>query len=557
MTLPSTIRTAVSQAAITKVTRLFNGSVGDVLNELLQNARRAGASRVDIETLDLAGHPTLSVRDDGQGIDDPSVLVTLGQSGWDVETARREDPAGMGVFSLAGHRVEIRSFSPVAQSGWRVVIPEDAWETSAVLAVESFPIEAGTDVLIDLPEQWESALPARARDSARHYPVPVYLGGTPLDQSDFLVDADYVEVIDGIRIGVFRDTSWTGARGPQVNFHGIRVACELPSVCEVDRVFAWRTRIDIADAPQLQLVLPARKELVQNDALIALATAAERAIYHAILAAGSHRLGFQEWQRARELGVCLPIATPGLEPWSPKNVHDRERTDPIFAEPAMVRIPSFEPHLELCLARTLASHSDAIAGPLARENPAFEGYPWYDRLSRISDLAFRVEQDSQVFRIRESEALSEGGESGPVKSIVLELAVDSDDGFSASREQIEIPADLIIDYQGFYSGVDDVLLFWNPSAAIDPADAAHLLELGCFSFDEDRHSGNYETQLHEFRIAAQHLATSLLISEDEAALERIRTTLRHELCWLIPEGRSVSITVSRTDIALAFLSQDV
>ncbi|MDB5580824.1 MAG: ATP-binding protein [Bradyrhizobium sp.] len=68
MTLPSTIRTAVSQAAITKVTRLFNGSVGDVLNELLQNARRAGASRIDIETLDLAGHPTLNLRDDGRGI---------------------------------------------------------------------------------------------------------------------------------------------------------------------------------------------------------------------------------------------------------------------------------------------------------------------------------------------------------------------------------------------------------------------------------------------------------------------------------------------------------
>lgn len=553
MTLPSTIRTAVSQAAITKVTRLFNGSVGDVLNELLQNARRAGASRVDIETLDLAGHPTLSIRDDGRGIDDPSVLVTLGQSGWNAETARREDPAGMGVFSLAGHRVEIRSFSPVAQSGWRVVIPEDAWETSLALAVGSFPIEAGTEILIDLPEQWESALPAQARDSARHYPVPVYLGGAPLDQTDFLADADYVEVIDGVRIGVFRDPSWSCAHGSQVNFHGIRVACELPSVCEVDRVFAWRTRIDIADAPQLQLVLPARKELVQNDALIALATAAERGIYHAILAAGSHRLGFQEWQRARELGVCLPVATPGLEPWSPNTVHARERTDPIFAEPVMVRIPSFEAHLELCIARALAGKSDALAGTLVRENPAFEGYPWYDRLSRISDLAFRVEQDSRVFWIGGSEALPEGVESGPVKSIVLESAVASDDALSGSRERAEIPADLIIDYQGLYSGVEDVLFFWNPSAAIDPADAADLMELGCFSFDEDCRSDSYDTQLCEFRIEAQHLATRLLLSEEETALQRIRAILQRELSWLIPQDRSVSITATRAAITLAFL----
>lgn len=32
MEFPSTIRTSVSQQAITKVTRLFNGTVGDVLN---------------------------------------------------------------------------------------------------------------------------------------------------------------------------------------------------------------------------------------------------------------------------------------------------------------------------------------------------------------------------------------------------------------------------------------------------------------------------------------------------------------------------------------------
>ena len=44
MPLPLTIQTAVGQALIGKVSRLFNGSVSDVLHELLQNARRAGAT---------------------------------------------------------------------------------------------------------------------------------------------------------------------------------------------------------------------------------------------------------------------------------------------------------------------------------------------------------------------------------------------------------------------------------------------------------------------------------------------------------------------------------
>lgn len=126
MSLPATIQTAVGQSMISRVTRLFNNSVQDVLTELLQNARRAGATRVDIDSFDLADQPTLVIRDNGTGIDDPAKLVTLGDSGWNQEIAHREDPAGMGVFSLAGHRVQIRSFSQAANRGWRIVIAPDA-----------------------------------------------------------------------------------------------------------------------------------------------------------------------------------------------------------------------------------------------------------------------------------------------------------------------------------------------------------------------------------------------------------------------------------------------
>ncbi len=46
MRLPSSIRSQVDPAAITKVTRLFNNTLGDILIELVQNARRAGASLI-------------------------------------------------------------------------------------------------------------------------------------------------------------------------------------------------------------------------------------------------------------------------------------------------------------------------------------------------------------------------------------------------------------------------------------------------------------------------------------------------------------------------------
>lgn len=125
MTLPAQIRPSVGEQLITKVTRLFNGTIADVLNELFQNARRAGSRRIDIALSENEGAPALYITDDGTGIDDPVSFVTLGHSGWRNDIARREDPAGMGVFSLAGKRVTVRSFSKTANQGWTVTIPED------------------------------------------------------------------------------------------------------------------------------------------------------------------------------------------------------------------------------------------------------------------------------------------------------------------------------------------------------------------------------------------------------------------------------------------------
>src|SRR3546814_11058540 len=69
--------------SITKVTRLFNNTIGDVLAELIQNARRAGASLLALTTSEHNGRTWLSVTDNGAGIEDPSVLLAFGGSGWD------------------------------------------------------------------------------------------------------------------------------------------------------------------------------------------------------------------------------------------------------------------------------------------------------------------------------------------------------------------------------------------------------------------------------------------------------------------------------------------
>ncbi|MCP5927888.1 hypothetical protein NL327_28940, partial [Klebsiella pneumoniae] len=91
---PATIATAVAPETIAKVTRLFNNTAFDVICELLQNARRAGATGVALALNGAGAEHFLHITDDGHGIADPVSIVTLGRSGWSDETRRAEDPAG-------------------------------------------------------------------------------------------------------------------------------------------------------------------------------------------------------------------------------------------------------------------------------------------------------------------------------------------------------------------------------------------------------------------------------------------------------------------------------
>src|SRR3546814_11647618 len=105
--------------SISKATRLVNNTIGDVLAELIQNARRAGASLLELTTSEHNGRTWLSVTDNGAGIEDPSVLLAFGGSGWDDALMARADPARMGALSLAGRRLGVTPGAPGSHTGWR------------------------------------------------------------------------------------------------------------------------------------------------------------------------------------------------------------------------------------------------------------------------------------------------------------------------------------------------------------------------------------------------------------------------------------------------------
>lgn len=558
MSLPATIQTAVGQSILGKITRLFNNnSVADVLNEILQNCRRAGATRVDIDSFELADRQVLVIRDDGTGIDDPAKLMTLGDSGWDSTIADREDPAGMGVFSLAGHRVEIHSFSPAAGQGWCVTIAPDAWESGAPLEIEPCSIACGTEILIDMPAAWASALSAAAATAATFYPLPVHFQGKRCAQRDFLADAHRVEQWQGCRIGIFRGRNYRSPTEVSINFHGLTVPCPTPFVSEIDGDGCWYVRVDIVDAPILQLVLPARKEMVQNAALGELREAAEAAIYRTIALAGSHRLAHEQWQRAHALGVTLPEAAPWLSGWVPRTA-DSDSTllgDPV-AGTAMILVPCEEPPIEQCAGRIL-SEGLPLGGTLVREVAGFEGYGWYDALPRVSDICFCVESDAGVYSYRGGDSLPTGIESGRVARITLDVAVKPSARATGGDDRHSFPADVLIaPDDGWYSNLDQTVILLTQDSAITPHELASLIEDACFTPGDDCGDDSWDTQHSYFEKRARHVANELLLGEETAILERIRDVLLDEVSWLIPDGRRVTILAERGQMTLSYAPED-
>ena len=93
---------------IDKVTRLFSAGLADIFTETLQNSRRGGANRV-AATIEQDGDITrVTLADDGEGIADPAILLTFGESNWKAGIAEAEDPAGFGLLALSRRGCTLR-----------------------------------------------------------------------------------------------------------------------------------------------------------------------------------------------------------------------------------------------------------------------------------------------------------------------------------------------------------------------------------------------------------------------------------------------------------------
>ena len=556
--LPERIRARVHDGALSRVTRMYAAGLADVFNETLQNSRRAGATsvRVTIDASeDTPGVLAVTVTDDGAGIADPAVLLSFGENGWSEDLVRREDAAGMGFLSLARRGCTVAS-RPRSASGWRVDLTPSHFlgeeEVAVVLGADA-PRPHGTAVRFDAEESRE-AIRRTLENAARHYPLPVTLDGEAVPRRAFLDGAVHAESWRGLAFGVFTGRSRYRDE-PDLNFHGLILAAHLPTVHPVDGP-AFSVRADVGNCPELELVLPARKEAVETPFLDEMREGARTAIYRAMATADSApRIGFQDWRRARAAGVELSVPAPALRPWRPP-VAD---TDNWLAGPAPEPLPTgalvMDVDFEAPEAQALwrAAERSGMSPRLFEADRRFEGYGWYDALPRVTGVHTEIAVDGEVRPLADYQNPPE--RSGPPieppprpDAIRVKLDVQYPDG---TNETLALDADLAFAGEA-WAWLSDVRPLVTAGSAIEPAELAEILRDAFFSPSDESDADSWETQRTRFEEEAMHVALSLLCSEEEARRRSIACAVRRELSWLMPRERAVTITVRDGEVGVEF-----
>lgn len=155
----------VNEKNLVRHLRLAFANKETVLSELMQNARRAGASYVSI-AFDKEQR-MLVVEDDGCGLADPQVILSIAESGWDNEIMESETPYGIGFLSAIFAAKHIR----IESQGRRI-----EFDTESVLNFDSIPVT----------------------ESARNNGMKIYLTGIEFDP-----ESAVKKFAMGFPIGVF------------------------------------------------------------------------------------------------------------------------------------------------------------------------------------------------------------------------------------------------------------------------------------------------------------------------------------------------------------------
>ena len=534
---PRTIRAKIHQDALSRVPAFFNATTKEMLNELFQNARRSGATQVDITTESAS---VLTVSDDGEGIADPETILSSGQSGWDNQAAVNEHPAGMGMYALA-RCVQVRISSKQAgQPGWQVTLEPDHFVGKKTASIEPLPEalieEHGTRVTLNTGADPERSV----QGAARYYPLPVTMDGMRMHQEDFLAHAVHTEEWEGVRIGVYNRYSKA-----EMNFHGVVV--EHPNLPRSGSITDhWTAQADVVDCPHLELTLPARKEVVETPFMKRLRTACLRTIFRAMADSESPvDVPKRVQDEAGRLGIRIPDARPLLEPWEPEDARtDRfSRNTPQREEagPDTVTVPRWLPAPDQqALAR--AAKLNRAEGRLMRPNRELEGYGWYNRLTQANHLEITVHDQGEEHKISEIREKKQGLENQRPDRIVITLEREKKN--RQDETVLTLPTDLAFLNQD-EEYVEDNIPLVTKDSALEPPELAEILLQAFLDPSDDPDADSHETQQYHAELAYEKTANGVLMSSEDAARQSMEKALQEHVVQEVPQGKTATVIMTK------------
>jgi hypothetical protein len=399
-------RAEVSQGILKKADRLFSNRLSSIFIELIQNSRRAGASLITVNATREADETTLiTFEDDGSGVEDFSKLLHLGQSAWDADTARTEDAAGMGFFSLIHTGVLVQSLGMSA-----FISPEAFMGLESVTAEPStFTPSKGTRLNFRRSEQI-MAVVSVLTDVAQFGSVDVVINGALIARRDFLKDSLYVRTVDGVRIGVFNGA---GHRTP-CNFHGSVIEFHhsatsmsdvtIPPVTHSSQPLGLHVKLDMTEATKLHLKLPDRTQVVEDEAFIEMMREVRIAMYGYLATLPTHCASYENYREAHSLGIDLAEAAPFMRGFCVA-ARDRDHDDTFFSERgergarivdtshvALVDTPNEVDDVASFTFEVGFTRFDRSLPLLPLEMaPRYEGYSWYDALPRYQNFVLLID----------------------------------------------------------------------------------------------------------------------------------------------------------------------
>ena len=269
-----------------------------VLQELIQNARRAGATRIWIDTRSGEAAPdgvvleTVSVKDNGCGIGDLRILFDVARSGWDDTVRAAEGPYGLGFLSAIYGAKRVK----VASLGMSVDIDADQLLAGGTVSIQREASGAcGSTCRSEDTWTTEVCLMGYATLGVAHacqgfalgYPIPIVLNGVELprpDSENLAAPRTAVGTID-IRGGL--------SRGVRIYLQGFKVFEERHYASDPDIVHL--------DATRWHGKFPDRDRVINEDVMLREVKEARRLLYLERLEAAKARLDpvafMERWHR--------------------------------------------------------------------------------------------------------------------------------------------------------------------------------------------------------------------------------------------------------------------